>query len=61
MLRGVTVVQNGDLFTFFKDKPIHLAEGVALDDGLLGGAVLHRATLLDVPPVAARLLSKRLA
>ena len=61
VLRGVTsVVQNGDPFTYFKDKPVHVAEGVALDDGLLGGAVLHRATLLDVPPVAARLLSKRL-
>jgi len=61
VLRGVTsVVQNGDPFTYFKDKPVHVAEGVALDDGRLGGAVLHRATLLDVPPVAARLLSKRL-
>ena len=61
VLRGVTsVVQNGDPFTYFKDKPIHVAEGVALDDGRLGGAVLHRATPLDVPPVAARLLSKRL-
>ena len=61
VLRGVTsVVQNGDPFTYFKDKPIHVAEGVELDDGRLGGAVLHRATLLDVPPVAARLLSKRL-
>jgi diacylglycerol kinase family enzyme len=61
VLRGVTsVVQNGDPFTFFKDKPIHVAEDIGLDDGLLGGAVLHRATLLDVPPVAARLLSKRL-
>jgi len=61
VLRGVTsVVQNGDPFTYFKDKPVHVAEGVALDDGQLGGAVLHRATPLDVPPVAARLLSERL-
>lgn len=61
VLRGVTsVVQNGDPFTYFKDKPIHVAEGVALDDGRLGGAVLHRATPLDVPPVAVRLLANRL-
>ena len=58
--RRDSVVQNGDPFTYFKDKPIHVAEGVELDDGRLGGTVLHRATLLDVPPVAARLLSKRL-
>jgi hypothetical protein len=61
VLRGVTsIVQNGDPFTYFKDKPIHVAEDVALDDGRLGGAVLHRATPLDVPPVAVRLLAKRL-
>ena len=61
VLHGVTsVVQNGDPFTYFKDKPIHVAEGVALDDGRLGGAVLHRATPLDVAPVAVRLLAKRL-
>jgi diacylglycerol kinase family enzyme len=61
VLHGVTsVVQNGDPFTYFNDKPIHVAEGVALDDGRLGGAVLHRATPLDVPPVATRLLSGRL-
>jgi diacylglycerol kinase family enzyme len=61
VLRGVTsIVQNGDPFTYFKDKPIHVAEDVALDDGFLGGAVLHRATPLDVPPVATRLLWNRL-
>jgi len=60
-LRGVTsIVQNGDTFTYFHDRPIELADGAALDDGLLGGAVLERATLLDVPGVAARLLSRRL-
>ena len=59
-LRGITaVVQNGDPFTYFNARPIHLAEGITLDSGDLGGAVLHRATPIDVPTVAFRLLSKR--
>ena len=59
-LRGITaVVQNGDPFTYFNARPIHLAEGVTTDSGDLGGAVLHRASPIDVPTVAWRLLSKR--
>ena len=59
---GVTsVVQNGEVFTYFNAKPLHVVEGVTLDDGLLGGAVLQRATPLDVPGVAVRILSRRLS
>ena len=54
-------VQNGDPYTYFGDKPLHLAEGIALDDGTLGAAVLQRATPLDIPGVMVRLLSKRLS
>lgn len=53
-------VQNGDPYTYFGDKPLHVAEGVQLDDGTLGAAVLQRATPLDIPTMVVRLLSKRL-
>jgi diacylglycerol kinase family enzyme len=60
-LHGITaVVQNGDPFTYFNLRPIHLAENVSADSGDLAGAMLHRATPLAVPGVAARLLSRRL-
>jgi diacylglycerol kinase family enzyme len=61
VLRGVTAaVQNGDPYTYFGRTPVHLAEGLALDDGQYGGVMLERATPLDIPTVAARLLSDRL-
>jgi len=60
-IRGVTsIVQNGGVFTYFHDKPLEVVRGVALDGGTLGGAVLERAGLEDVPTVAARILSRRL-
>jgi diacylglycerol kinase family enzyme len=59
-LRGVTaVVQNGDPFTYFKDRPIHAAEGARLDDGALSGVVLRRATPTVMPTVIWRLFSER--
>ncbi len=52
---GVTaVVQNGDPYTYFRDRPITLAEGATLDSGTLSAVVLERATPLDVPTIAAR-------
>jgi diacylglycerol kinase family enzyme len=60
-LPGVTaIVQNGDLLTYFHQRRVVVAEGVTLDDGRLGGVMLERATPLDVPTLAARLLSHRL-
>jgi len=60
-LRGINVlVQNGDPLTYFQYTPLHVAEDIALDSGDLAGAVLHRATPLDVPTVAFRLFSRRL-
>ena len=41
-------------------RPIHLAEGLALDDGRFGGVMLERATPIDIPTVSTRLLSDRL-
>ena len=53
------IVQNGDPYTYFDDRPLHVAENSALDSGLLAGAMLHRATPIDVPTVAYRLFSRK--
>jgi diacylglycerol kinase family enzyme len=61
VLRGVTAaVQNADPYTYFGTRPIHLAEGLTLDDGRFGGVMLERAAPIDIPTVSARLLSDRL-
>src|SRR3954470_20651294 len=44
-------VQNGDPYTFFRARPIELVEGVELESGRLGGAVLERASPVDIPTV----------
>ena len=54
------LVQNGDPFTYFGARPLRAAEGATLDSGDLAGVILHRATPLDVPTVAARLFARRL-
>ncbi len=54
-----TIVQNGSPFTYFKDRPIEVAEDVSLDSGGLACCVLHRARLLDMPAIAWRALSRR--
>jgi diacylglycerol kinase family enzyme len=57
---GVTaLVQNGHPFTYFKDRPIDIAEGAELDDGTLSAAVLQRASPLDMPTVVWRVFSRR--
>jgi diacylglycerol kinase family enzyme len=59
-LTGVTaIVQNGSPFTYFKDRPIELAEDVALDSGSLAGCVLRRATPAGAPSLGWRALSRR--
>jgi diacylglycerol kinase family enzyme len=59
-LEGVTaVVQNGPHFTYFRDRPVEVADGAALDSGTLAAAVLHRATALGMPFLAWRSLSAR--
>jgi diacylglycerol kinase family enzyme len=55
--RGVTViVQNGDPYTYFSRRPIHVADGTELDDGTLGAVVLKRARPLDLATLGTRLL-----
>lgn len=59
-LEGVTaVVQNGSPFTYFKNRPIEIAEDAALDSGTLSVCVLHRARPNDMPFIAWRAFSKR--
>ena len=55
-----TIVQNGDPYTYFRDRPISLAEGVALDSGALSAVVLERTSPLAIPTIAARALVRRL-
>jgi diacylglycerol kinase family enzyme len=56
--KGVTaIIQNGSPFTYFKDRPIEIAEGAALDSGQFAGCVLHRARPFDMPFIAWRAFS----
>ncbi len=55
----IAVVQNGSPYTYFKDRPIEVAEGAHLDSGALAGCVLHRATPLGMPFIGWRALSSR--
>jgi diacylglycerol kinase family enzyme len=54
-----TVVQNGAEFTYLDDKPIHIAEGGALDSGTLAGVALRGVRPDDIPSIALRLLSPK--
>jgi diacylglycerol kinase family enzyme len=61
-IEGVTsVVQNAAPYTFFGNRPVHIAEGATLDSGTLSGVVLERASPIDVPTVGVRALSERWA
>ena len=52
-------VQNADPYTYFRARPIELVDGVDLDSGDLGAAVLKRASAIDLPTVTWRAMSKR--
>jgi diacylglycerol kinase family enzyme len=55
---GVSVfLQNAEPYTYFKQRPVNLVEGAALDSGDLAGVVLTRASPVDVPTVTFRALS----
>jgi hypothetical protein len=57
---GVTaIVQNGDPFTYFQNRPLHVAEGATLTSGDLAGVVLHRSTPTVMPTVIWRIFSGR--
>jgi diacylglycerol kinase family enzyme len=54
-------VQNAQPYTYFRRRPISLADGTHLESGDLSAAVLTRANGLDVPTIAVRLLSARVS
>jgi diacylglycerol kinase family enzyme len=57
---GITViVQNAPQYTYFGDRPVQIVPDAGLESGSLAGAVLSRASVLDVPSVAWRALSPR--
>jgi len=59
-VQGINViVQNGDPFTFFGERPLRAGEGATLTSGDLAGIVLHRAGAVDVPSMIYRLFSRR--
>lgn len=58
---GITAIaQNSDPFTYFGKRPLRVCEGVALDNGTLSIAMLHRAAQRDVPTITGRVLIQRL-
>jgi len=57
---GVTaIIQNAAPFTYFKDRPIHVADHADLASGRLAASVLRRASPLDMPTVTWRAFSRR--
>lgn len=58
---GVTaIVQNGEYYTYFNDRPVAAAAGGGLATGTLAGLVLCRASAIDITPILVRALSRRL-
>ncbi|HLH66134.1 MAG TPA: diacylglycerol kinase family protein [Solirubrobacteraceae bacterium] len=56
-VEGVTaIVQNGDPYTYFGDRPVRMGVGAELSGGGLAGVVLVRAAARDVPSIALRAL-----
>ena len=59
-LDGVTVVvQNSDPFTYFRGRPIRIAEGAGLETGTLSLAVLKNARLAQLATLIPRIFSAR--
>ena len=61
-LLGVTVVvQNAELFTYFRRYPIRVVEPAGLELGSISIGVLKRATVLELPTLIPRLLTGKAA
>ncbi len=59
-VKGVTaLIQNGDPYTYFGRRPVHMGEGADLVSGDLAGIVLERASVVDIPTIVWRALSRR--
>lgn len=61
LIGATAIVQNSSPFTYFGSRPVELCEGVEIDDGRLGLAVLERFAQRDAPSLIPRLLSSRLS
>jgi len=58
-LAGVSAfVQNAAPYTYFRKRPVHLADGAGLQSGQVAGVVLSSASPLDVPGVIWRVLAE---
>jgi len=55
----LSIVQRSHPYTYFDRRPVEVAEGAELDNGLLAGVVLRRARPLEIPTVMWRALAKR--
>jgi diacylglycerol kinase family enzyme len=61
VIEGVTaIVQNADPYTYFEDRPLHVAVGATLNSGDLAGVVLKRTTPTIMPSVIMRVFLERL-
>jgi diacylglycerol kinase family enzyme len=55
---GVTaIIQNGSPYTYFGNRPVHMADDVSLESGDLAGVILKRANPIDAPMIGVRSLS----
>jgi diacylglycerol kinase family enzyme len=60
-LEGVTaIIQNGSPYSYFYNRPLHVAQAANLQSGTLSGAVLTRAKIRDMPTIGLRALSGKL-
>jgi diacylglycerol kinase family enzyme len=60
-LEGVTaIVQNAEPYTYFGDRPVHMARGAGLTSGDLAAIVLERARVVDMPTIILRAFVERL-
>lgn len=57
-VEGVTtVIQNARPYTYFRERPIEVADGASLDGGTLSACALQRANPIDTPSLIWRLVS----
>ena len=52
-------IQNASPYTYFRSTPVELIDGLDLQSGNFGGAILERAAAIDIPTVIFRALSSR--
>jgi diacylglycerol kinase family enzyme len=53
------MIQNGEIYTFFNNKPLRVAVDSDLESGSLAGAILKSSRPTVVPGIARRVLSRK--